>query len=146
MPLRRGGPSNAAEHTSPGIGCVETSYPHAPSEERLICVTLADTANDLRPQSRCTPGKHTATMPPASTPITNIHGRNAVDSHADQPGAERTWVKRHPTPNPRSDALTDELAAGTQAVVLHFAQGQPRAKCSAKAASRPFCPPHPSDR
>ncbi|MBZ3908869.1 MULTISPECIES: hypothetical protein [Streptomyces] len=31
------------------------------------------------------------------------------------------WVKNHPT-NPRSSDLSDELAAGAKAVVLHFAQ------------------------
>lgn len=31
------------------------------------------------------------------------------------------WVKNHPA-HPRSDALSDELAAGAKAVVLHFAQ------------------------
>ncbi|MET7685769.1 hypothetical protein [Streptomyces sp. NPDC005423] len=31
------------------------------------------------------------------------------------------WVKNHPT-HPRSSDLSDELAAGAQAVVLHFAQ------------------------
>ncbi|MFC8668551.1 hypothetical protein [Streptomyces sp. NPDC057199] len=31
------------------------------------------------------------------------------------------WVKNHPS-DPRSNTLTDELAAGVKAVVLHFAQ------------------------
>lgn len=31
------------------------------------------------------------------------------------------WVKNHPT-HPRSSDLSDELAAGAKAVVLHFAQ------------------------